>query len=99
MCVRVVFAQNTDASLLPTISWPAFAIHEDALISKTTSKVIRKLAGRAACMLATSTLRQVVRLACSIPAASAGSAACMLATSGLKQVVHLACSLPSASSR
>ncbi len=40
------FNQNTDASLLPTISWPAFAIHEESLVSRTMDKMIRKLKGQ-----------------------------------------------------
>ena len=38
--------QNTDASLLPTIGWPAFAIHEEALVSRTREKITRKLMGK-----------------------------------------------------
>ena len=38
--------QNTDASLIPTVSWPAFAIHEDALVKRTMDKVERKLQGK-----------------------------------------------------
>ena len=38
--------QNTDVSLIPTISWPAFATHEDQLRKKTMDKVVRKLRGR-----------------------------------------------------
>ncbi|GFN77190.1 phosphorylase b kinase regulatory subunit beta, partial [Plakobranchus ocellatus] len=39
-------SKNTDASLLPTISWPAFAIHEDAVRNRTIEKAIRKLKGK-----------------------------------------------------
>ena len=38
--------QNTDASLLPTVSWPAFAIHEETLIENTLGKITRKLRGK-----------------------------------------------------
>ena len=37
--------QNTDASLLLTVGWPAFAIHEEPIRSRTIDKVIRKLKG------------------------------------------------------
>jgi phosphorylase kinase alpha/beta subunit len=37
--------QNTDASLLPTISWPCFATHDDVLYNRTKSKIIRRLKG------------------------------------------------------
>ena len=43
MCV---FFQNTDASLIPAISWPAFAIHEESLVNRTRDKIVRKLAGK-----------------------------------------------------
>lgn len=38
--------QNTDAALLPTISYPAFAVDDDALYSQTLDKIVRKLRGR-----------------------------------------------------
>ncbi|XP_059167825.1 phosphorylase b kinase regulatory subunit beta-like isoform X4 [Physella acuta] len=38
-------SKNTDASLLPTVSWPAFAIHEDEVRHRTIEKVTRKLKG------------------------------------------------------
>uniref|UniRef100_A0A0B7AGG0 Phosphorylase b kinase regulatory subunit n=1 Tax=Arion vulgaris TaxID=1028688 RepID=A0A0B7AGG0_9EUPU len=38
-------SKNTDASLLPTVSWPAFAIHEEQVRNRTINKVIRKLKG------------------------------------------------------
>ena len=38
--------QNTDASLLATVSWPAFGIHEEPIRSRTIDKVIRKLKGQ-----------------------------------------------------
>lgn len=31
---------------MPTISWPAFAIHEEALVDKTMDKMLRKLHGK-----------------------------------------------------
>ncbi|KAH3798780.1 hypothetical protein DPMN_152383, partial [Dreissena polymorpha] len=37
---------NTDASLLATVGWPAFGIHEEPIRSRTISKVIRKLTGQ-----------------------------------------------------
>lgn len=38
--------QNTDAALLPTISYPAFAVDDDALYSQTLDKIVRKLRGK-----------------------------------------------------
>lgn len=40
-----ILFQNTDASLLPTVCWPAFAIHEEQVRHRTIDKVIRKLKG------------------------------------------------------
>ncbi|GLD74150.1 phosphorylase b kinase regulatory subunit beta isoform X1, partial [Lates japonicus] len=37
---------NTDAALLPTISYPAFAVDDDALYSQTLDKIVRKLRGK-----------------------------------------------------
>uniref|UniRef100_A0A3P9N5S2 Phosphorylase b kinase regulatory subunit n=1 Tax=Poecilia reticulata TaxID=8081 RepID=A0A3P9N5S2_POERE len=39
-------SHNTDAALLPTISYPAFAVDDDALCSQTLDKIIRKLRGK-----------------------------------------------------
>uniref|UniRef100_A0A8D3ALS9 Phosphorylase b kinase regulatory subunit n=1 Tax=Scophthalmus maximus TaxID=52904 RepID=A0A8D3ALS9_SCOMX len=39
-------SHNTDAALLPTISYPAFAVDDDALYSQTLDKIVRKLRGR-----------------------------------------------------
>ncbi|XP_029353472.1 phosphorylase b kinase regulatory subunit beta isoform X1 [Echeneis naucrates] len=39
-------SHNTDAALLPTISYPAFAVDDDVLCSQTLSKVVRKLRGK-----------------------------------------------------
>ncbi|CAJ0601597.1 unnamed protein product [Cylicocyclus nassatus] len=39
-------SKNTDAALLMTVGWPAFASHDESLIEKTVSKCIRKLEGR-----------------------------------------------------
>ncbi|XP_005289892.2 LOW QUALITY PROTEIN: phosphorylase b kinase regulatory subunit beta [Chrysemys picta bellii] len=39
-------SHNTDAALLPCISYPAFAVDDDALYSQTLDKVVRKLKGR-----------------------------------------------------
>ncbi|XP_046550516.1 LOW QUALITY PROTEIN: phosphorylase b kinase regulatory subunit beta-like [Haliotis rubra] len=39
-------SKNTDASLLPTVCWPAFAIHEEPVKRNTVNKVIRKLNGK-----------------------------------------------------
>lgn len=39
-------AQNTDAALLPCISYPAFALDDEALFSQTLDKVVRKLKGK-----------------------------------------------------
>ncbi|XP_056134262.1 phosphorylase b kinase regulatory subunit beta isoform X2 [Lampris incognitus] len=39
-------SHNTDAALLPTISYPAFAVDDDALYSQTLDKVVRKLKGK-----------------------------------------------------
>uniref|UniRef100_A0A0P5Q2D6 Phosphorylase b kinase regulatory subunit n=1 Tax=Daphnia magna TaxID=35525 RepID=A0A0P5Q2D6_9CRUS len=38
-------SKNTDASLLPTISWPCFATHDDVLYNRTKSKITRRLRG------------------------------------------------------
>jgi len=40
------FEKNTDASLLPTVSWPTFAIHEEKLVHRTVDKALRKLKGK-----------------------------------------------------
>jgi len=37
--------QNTDSSLIPVISFPAFATHEESLYVKAKAKVIRRLKG------------------------------------------------------
>uniref|UniRef100_A0A3P8VKE5 Phosphorylase b kinase regulatory subunit n=1 Tax=Cynoglossus semilaevis TaxID=244447 RepID=A0A3P8VKE5_CYNSE len=39
-------SHNTDAALLPTISYPAFAVDDDVLSSQTLDKIVRKLRGR-----------------------------------------------------
>ncbi|XP_059848902.1 phosphorylase b kinase regulatory subunit beta isoform X1 [Hypanus sabinus] len=39
-------SHNTDAALLPCITYPAFAVDDDALFDQTLEKVIRKLKGR-----------------------------------------------------
>uniref|UniRef100_A0A8C7PZW5 Phosphorylase b kinase regulatory subunit n=1 Tax=Oncorhynchus mykiss TaxID=8022 RepID=A0A8C7PZW5_ONCMY len=39
-------SHNTDAALLPCISYPAFAVDDDALYSQTLDKVVRKLKGK-----------------------------------------------------
>lgn len=48
VCVTWTFGlwQNTDAALLPTISYPAFAVDDDALYSQTLDKIVRKLRGK-----------------------------------------------------
>ena len=38
--------QNTDAALLPCISYPAFALDDEVLFNQTLDKVIRKLKGK-----------------------------------------------------
>lgn len=38
--------QNTDAALLPCISYPAFALDDEVLFSQTLDKVVRKLKGK-----------------------------------------------------
>ena len=38
--------QAVDASLIPTISFPAFATHEEVLSSETKANVVRKLRGQ-----------------------------------------------------
>ncbi|XP_071065284.1 phosphorylase b kinase regulatory subunit beta isoform X6 [Dasypus novemcinctus] len=38
--------QNTDAALIPCISYPAFALDDEALFSQTLDKVVRKLKGK-----------------------------------------------------
>ncbi|XP_021263974.1 phosphorylase b kinase regulatory subunit beta isoform X3 [Numida meleagris] len=39
-------SHNTDAALLPCISYPAFALDDEALFSQTLDKIIRKLKGK-----------------------------------------------------
>lgn len=39
-------SKNTDAALLSTIGWPAFALHEEDIKNRTISKVLRKLKGK-----------------------------------------------------
>ncbi|XP_067854028.1 phosphorylase b kinase regulatory subunit beta isoform X2 [Heptranchias perlo] len=39
-------SHNTDAALLPCISYPAFAVDDDALFNQTLEKVVRKLKGK-----------------------------------------------------
>ncbi|XP_076856536.1 phosphorylase b kinase regulatory subunit beta isoform X2 [Brachyhypopomus gauderio] len=39
-------SHNTDAALLPCISYPAFAVDDDALYSQTLDKITRKLKGK-----------------------------------------------------
>uniref|UniRef100_G1U904 Phosphorylase b kinase regulatory subunit n=1 Tax=Oryctolagus cuniculus TaxID=9986 RepID=G1U904_RABIT len=39
-------SHNTDAALLPCISYPAFALDDDVLYNQTLDKVIRKLKGK-----------------------------------------------------
>lgn len=41
-----VSPQNTDAALLPCISYPAFALDDEALFNQTLDKVVRKLKGK-----------------------------------------------------
>lgn len=38
--------QGVDSSLIPTISFPAFATHEDVLCVETKANVVRRLKGR-----------------------------------------------------
>ena len=38
--------QNTDAALLPCISYPAFALDDEVLFMQTLDKVVRKLKGK-----------------------------------------------------
>lgn len=38
--------QNTDSALLPCISYPAFAVDDDALYFQTLDKIVRKLKGK-----------------------------------------------------
>ncbi|KAL6739447.1 hypothetical protein Aduo_012901 [Ancylostoma duodenale] len=39
-------SKNTDAALLMTVGWPAFASHDETLFTKTVGKCIRKLEGK-----------------------------------------------------
>ncbi|XP_073715282.1 phosphorylase b kinase regulatory subunit beta isoform X1 [Misgurnus anguillicaudatus] len=39
-------SHNTDSALLPCISYPAFAVDDDALYSQTLDKIVRKLKGK-----------------------------------------------------
>lgn len=38
--------QDVDAALLPVISFPAFATHQDELVRQTKSNIIEKLKGK-----------------------------------------------------
>ena len=38
--------QGVDAALIPTISFPAFATHEDVLCVETKANIVRRLKGR-----------------------------------------------------
>ncbi|XP_042909770.1 probable phosphorylase b kinase regulatory subunit beta isoform X3 [Parasteatoda tepidariorum] len=38
-------SKNTDSSLLPTISFPCFATHDELLYNRTKEKIVRKLQG------------------------------------------------------
>ncbi|XP_044751763.1 probable phosphorylase b kinase regulatory subunit beta isoform X2 [Coccinella septempunctata] len=46
MLPRESSSKDVDAALLATISFPAFATHEDILYSETKSRVLRKLKGK-----------------------------------------------------
>ncbi|VDL69748.1 unnamed protein product [Nippostrongylus brasiliensis] len=39
-------SKNTDAALLMTVGWPAFASHDEQLIEKTVQKCVRRLEGK-----------------------------------------------------
>ncbi|XP_058394096.1 phosphorylase b kinase regulatory subunit beta-like [Diceros bicornis minor] len=39
-------SHNTDAALLPCITYPAFALDDEVLFSQTLDKVVRKLKGK-----------------------------------------------------
>lgn len=39
-------SKNTDASLLPTVSWPAFATHDKAHYGTTKEKLVKRLKGQ-----------------------------------------------------
>ncbi|CCD73139.1 Phosphorylase b kinase regulatory subunit [Caenorhabditis elegans] len=39
-------SKNTDAALLMTVGWPAFATHDETLFEKTMQKCVRRLEGR-----------------------------------------------------
>jgi len=41
-----LFFQGVDASLIPTISFPAFATHEEVLCVETKANVVHRLKGR-----------------------------------------------------
>ncbi|KAG1714606.1 putative phosphorylase b kinase regulatory subunit beta [Nymphon striatum] len=45
MLPRESWSKNIDASLLPVISFPCFAIHDPVLYAKTKNKIIKKLEG------------------------------------------------------
>ncbi|XP_077982243.1 phosphorylase b kinase regulatory subunit beta-like isoform X2 [Glandiceps talaboti] len=39
-------SKNTDASLIPTLSFPAFAVSKEDVVNRTLDKVVRKLKGK-----------------------------------------------------
>lgn len=42
----LIYLQGVDASLIPTLSFPAFASHEERLVDLTKSNVINRLRGK-----------------------------------------------------
>ncbi|XP_013380761.1 phosphorylase b kinase regulatory subunit beta isoform X2 [Lingula anatina] len=45
MLPRESNSKNTDCSLIPVVSWPAFALHDENLRQRTIDKAVRKLKG------------------------------------------------------
>jgi len=43
---KYLFFQGVDASLIPTISFPAFATHEEVLCVETKVNIVHRLKGR-----------------------------------------------------
>ena len=43
--IYIIRIQSVDAALLPTVSFPAFATHEEVLYNQTKANIVRRLKG------------------------------------------------------